>query len=121
MKIVPFNNRILIKEIELKPKESQSGVFIPDFVKDRKNIEKFLFCEILAVAKNVQFSESLVGKRCVVETGMIEEVVIDNQKYVFCPVNYIVCVLEDNEKLSEIDSIIHHEDNAYHAKRAPKK
>lgn len=92
MKVKPLNNRILIEEIQAE-NAVVNGIVIPDFVKDRKTIEKFLECRVLDVSSlDFQF---LIGKKCVVETGMIEEVVINKKKYIFCPVNYIVCVIMD--------------------------
>lgn len=112
MNIVPFNNRILIEEIS--EKQMEGIISVPDFVKDRKHQEKFIHCRILAVSDSsnkvlynissdpnnicnyvIDANQWLIGKRCIVESGMIEEVVLDKKKYIFCPINYIVCIIND--------------------------
>lgn len=91
--VIPFNNRLLIKEI--KESEKKVGdIVVPNFVKDRKDIPKFMMVQILDVSSGI--SPTLVGKKAVIETGFLEEVPIDGTVYNFCPFNYLVCILQDD-------------------------
>lgn len=96
MKVFPYNNRILIEEIK-KQDQSKGGIVIPDFVKERGNLDRFLLCRIIDASADIKNRLALINAKCIVETGMIEEVVIDKQKYMFCPYNYIVCLLSDED------------------------
>lgn len=94
MNVKPFNNRLLIEKCE--EKEQKIGeLFVPDFVKDRKDIPKFMKVKCIAQSPDLDKVESLVGKMIMIETGFLEEVVIDNKQYMFCPYNYVVCSLEE--------------------------
>ena len=91
--IQPFNNRLLITEV--KEKEQKSGsIFVPDFVKERKEIPKFIRVQINNISPNLspQF-DYLLGMDAIIETGFLEEVNIDNITYRFCPVSYVVAVI----------------------------
>lgn len=94
MSVIPFNNRILIQEMANKPVNA-GEIYIPDYVKERKNVEKYIKYEIIDVSSDLEEKFGhLRDKHCIVETGMIEEVLIDNKKYIFAPMNYIVCIIE---------------------------
>ena len=90
MTVIPFNNRLLIKEIKETDKKI-GDIIVPNFVKDRKDVPKFMTVEILNVSSGIALT--LIGKKAVIETGFLEEVVIDNVMYNFCPFNYLVCLL----------------------------
>lgn len=91
--IQPFNNRLLISEV--KEQEQKAGsIFVPDFVKERKEIPKFIRVQINNISPNLspQF-DYLVNKQAIIETGFLEEVLIDHKTYLFCPLNYVVAVI----------------------------
>lgn len=92
MTVLPFNNRLLIEKIE--EKENKIGdLFVPDFVKDRKDIPKFMRVRVKAQSHEIYKITDLTDKEIVIETGFLEEVVIDNKMYMFCPYNYVVCCI----------------------------
>lgn len=92
MTILPFNNRLLIEKIE--EKENKIGdLFVPDFVKDRKDIPKFMRVKVKAQSYELNKITDLTDKEIIIETGFLEEVVIDNKMYMFCPYNYVVCCI----------------------------
>jgi len=93
--VIPFNNRILIKEINEEQEVREGAIFVPKYLTEKKTVEKFIHATILAVAPEIEArGVNIVGKECIVETGMIEEVVFDNQKYTFVPLAYVVCVVD---------------------------
>jgi hypothetical protein len=92
MTVLPFNNRLLIEKIE--EKENKIGdLFVPDFVKDRKDIPKFMRVKVKAQSYELNKITDLTDKEIIIETGFLEEVVIDNKMYMFCPYNYVVCCI----------------------------
>lgn len=91
---IPFNNRLYIEEVKEEDKKVGT-IVVPNFVKDRKDIPKFMRVKILNVSSNL--SESLIGKEAMVETGFYEEVTIDGKIYTFCPISYVVCLIEANK------------------------
>jgi len=92
MTIIPYNNRLMIKEI--KENEKKAGdIIVPNFTKDRKDIPKFMKVHILEISAGL--SPNLVGKTAVIETGFLEEVTIDGDLYHFCPINYVVCITSE--------------------------
>ena len=97
MTVIPFNNRLLIKEIKETDKKI-GDIIVPNFVKDRKDVPKFMMIQILEVSAGI--SPTLVGKKAVIETGFLEEVTIDNVMHHFCPFNYLVCLLQEEQIVS---------------------
>ena len=92
MTVLPFNNRLLIEKIE--EKENKIGdLFVPDFVKDRKDIPKFMRVKGKAQSYELNKITDLTDKEIIIESGFLEEVVIDNKMYMFCPYNYVVCCI----------------------------
>lgn len=92
MKIIPFNNRLYIKEI--KESEQRVGsIMVPEFSKDRRDLPKFMKVQILGVSQNL--SEDLVGSIGMIETGFLEEIRIEEKIFTFCPINYLVCLLQE--------------------------
>lgn len=92
MTVVPFNNRLYVEEIKATDQKVGS-IVVPEFNKDRKDLPKFVKVKILDVSSNLDLS--LVGKTAIIETGFWEEVIIDHKIYTFCPMNYLVCIIED--------------------------
>jgi co-chaperonin GroES (HSP10) len=93
----PFNDRILIKEIKKKD-VSMGGFFMPEEVKDRTKLSKFLQVTILDVAPNIEEKYSyLKGKQAVIETGFLEEVLVNGKMFRFSPVSYIVGILDEED------------------------
>lgn len=99
MKILPFNNRLLIEEI-VAEKHSKDVIATLDFAKERKELPKFMKVKILELAPNISSDfYYLKDKEAYIETGFLEEIVIDNKMHRFCPINYVVCVnVGANEK-----------------------
>ncbi len=91
--IQPFNNRLLISEVQEKEQKAGS-IFVPDFVKERKEMPKFIRVQINNISPNLSPQyEYLVGMGAIIETGFLEEVNIDNIVYRFCPISYVVAVI----------------------------
>lgn len=92
--MIPFNSRLLVEEI--KEEEQKVGeIFIPQFTKERKDVPKYLTVKVLAVANNLEDNFSwMIGKTIIIETGLLDEVKIQNKIYKFALINYVVCVID---------------------------
>lgn len=97
MNIIPYNNRLLIEEVA-KKEQKIGDLFVPEFVAERRDIPKFLKVRIIKESVDIENNlsiPSLKDKLAIVETGFLEEIVVDGKKYMFCPYNYIVCIVEE--------------------------
>lgn len=95
MKVKPYNNRLLIKKLDFK-EQKMGEIFVPEFVKDKKDIPKFMKVLVLDQSEIPKDVPNLVGKSIIIETAFLEEVSIDNKVHMFCPYNYVVCTLDEN-------------------------
>jgi hypothetical protein len=94
MNVIPFNNRLYVEEIKVSDQKVGS-IVVPEFNKDRRDLPKFVKVRILDVASNLD--KELVGKVGIIETGFWEEVTIDHKIHTFCPMNYLVCIVTEDE------------------------
>ena len=96
MTVIPYNNRLYVEEIKATDQKVGS-IVVPEFNKDRRDLPKFVKVRILDVASNLD--KELVGKVGIIETGFWEEVIIDHKVHTFCPMNYLVCIVtEENSQ-----------------------
>lgn len=106
--IKPFNSRLLIEV--LSEKETKVGsIFIPQEIKERKNLDKYLRVKVLDIADNIKKEFGyLLNKEIIIETGFLEETRIDGLIYRFTTINYVVCSLVENmiPKTDKIDECI---------------
>jgi co-chaperonin GroES (HSP10) len=92
MKVKPFNNRLLVKRLD-DIEQKIGDIFVPDLVKDKKDIPKFMKVRVLDQSDEPKGIPDLRDCSIIIETGFLEEVVVDNKTYMFCPYNYVVCQL----------------------------
>lgn len=96
--IIPFNSRLLVEEIKEDKEQKIGEIFVPEFTKDRRDLPKFLKVKVLSVAQNLENFKWLTGKEIIIETGFLEEVNINNKIIRFALINYVVCILSDDNK-----------------------
>lgn len=94
MKVIPYNNRLYVEEIK-ETEQKVGSITVPDFAKDRRDLPKFMKVRIVAVSSNLP--EALVGETAMIETGFLEEIKVENKIYTFCPISYVICILQDSK------------------------
>jgi len=92
IKVSPYNNRLLIKEIK-ETEQKLGDIIVPNFIKEKKDIPKFMMVLILDASDNI--AKDIVGKKAIIETGFLEEILIEGIMYNFCPYNYLVCIISE--------------------------
>ena len=87
----PVNRHILIKNRAPKNEnESPMGILLPDDFKPTE--ERYMCIEVLDWAEDVRFKLA-TGSKVIVDSGMIEEITVNNSTYSIIQDNYIVGII----------------------------
>jgi len=87
----PVNRHILIKNRAPKiENESPMGILLPDDFKPTE--ERYMCIEVLDWAEDVRFKLA-TGSKVIVDSGMIEEITVNNSTYSIIQDNYIVGII----------------------------
>jgi len=95
MYVKPANRNLLISIIEEEVEELETSTFLlpEDFKK--KQIERYIIVRIDNISDDCEKTlQHHIGKRCVVEASMINEIKIDSHAYNIIGENYVVLFVE---------------------------
>ena len=91
----PVNRHLLINKKQPEPEERQSTFLLPEDYK-KKALERYIAVEIIDISHDSEkFHDHHVGRTCIVESAMIEEIKHNGNTYNIIGENYVVLLSGD--------------------------